>query len=170
VFYYIDKEVKKYIIINCKMPDKILGNYIRREKMILKQIKQLDNLILRNFSINDKEKIIPSPTQMQIMDFLLKNQNNDIYQKDIEKHLNSSRATVSSVLQTMEKNKIINRVTDKIDNRTKKVVLNPKCVELFEKRKKELKKLEETATRNISKKEIDEFLNTLEKMIKNLSN
>ena len=43
--------------------------------MILKQIKQLDNLILRNFSINDKEKIIPSPTQMQIMDFLLKNQN-----------------------------------------------------------------------------------------------
>jgi len=22
VFYYIDKEVKKYIIINCKMPDK----------------------------------------------------------------------------------------------------------------------------------------------------
>lgn len=138
--------------------------------MILKQIKQLDNLILRNFSINDKEKIIPSPTQMQIMDFLLKNQNNDIYQKDIEKHLNSSRATVSSVLQTMEKNKIINRVTDKIDNRTKKLVLNPKCVELFEKRKKELKKLEETATRNISKKEIDEFLNTLEKMIKNLSN
>ena len=70
----------------------------------------------------------------------------------------------------IEKNKIINRVTDKIDNRTKKVVLNPKCVELFEKRKKELKKLEETATRNISKKEIDEFLNTLEKMIKNLSN
>ena len=51
--------------------------------MILKQIKQLDNLILRNFSINDKEKKIQSPTQMQKMDLLLKNNNIDIYQNDI---------------------------------------------------------------------------------------
>ena len=136
--------------------------------MILKQIKQLDNLILRNFSINDKEKIIPSPTQMQIMDFLLKNQNNDIYQKDIEKHLNSSRATVSSVLQTMEKNKIIEKKNVKEDARSKEIIFSPVAQEKHEKIKEKLNKFEKIIRKDISDDDLNIFFKVTEQIKNNL--
>ena len=76
----------------------------------------------------------PTPTQMQIMDYFLDNNKKEIFQKDLEDILHLRRATVSGVLQTMEKNKLIQRVTDEEDTRIKKIILNKKAKKIFEKK------------------------------------
>lgn len=148
---------------------------------VLYQIKSLENLIARNFINNDEEFCsnqverkrmnIPTSTQMQIIEYILKNVDSDmdVYQKDLEEILNLRRATVSGVLQTMEKNGLIERITDDIDTRTKKIILNERAKEIFMKGQKKIKKIEEIAIREISNEELETFSNVINKMKNNIS-
>ena len=68
------------------------------EKDVLFYIKSLDLSILRKMMIGKDIKNSPSPTQIRIICFMVEHQNEDIYQKTIEKHLNLSRSTVSDVI------------------------------------------------------------------------
>ena len=84
---------------------------------LLFQIKSLEKMIFRTFVHDDKvhfakQKMIPTPTQMQILEYILANPKKETYQRDLEEILNLRRATVSGVLQTMEKNHLIERVID----------------------------------------------------------
>ena len=101
------------------------------DNKVLYEIKSLEKMLVRelinNSDIKDKENLLPTPTQCQIIEYILNNKNKDIYQKDLEKVLNLRRATVSGVLHTMEKNGLIKRVTDESDTRTKKIILNKKA-------------------------------------------
>ena len=67
---------------------------------------------------------LPTPTQMQIIEYILNHTSEDIYQRDLEDILNLRRATVSGVLHTMEKNNLIRRVTDNEDTRSKKILVS----------------------------------------------
>lgn len=74
---------------------------------ILYEIKSLEKEIVRslinNKSVDIPENIFPSPTQFQIIEKILDSKNQEINQKDLEDILNLRRATVSGVLQAMEK-------------------------------------------------------------------
>ena len=78
-----------------------------KDVKVLYQIKSLEKAIMRFFIRDlDVKKLdnccsIP-PTQMQIIGYILENKDKNIYQKDLEKVLNLTRATVSGVLATME--------------------------------------------------------------------
>lgn len=72
-----------------------------------------------------------TPTQMQIIEYILEHDGSCVYQKDLENVLKLRRATVSGVLQTMEKNDFIERVIDKNDTRVKKIILNKKTSKIF---------------------------------------
>lgn len=109
------------------------------DNKILYQIKTLEKMILRTFW-NDKEledeilikkEFKPTPTQMQIIEYILEHINEVVYQKDLEEVLNLRRATVSGVLQTMEKNELIERTTNTEDTRVKKIILHEKAKEYF---------------------------------------
>ena len=75
------------------------------EDKLLYNLHLLNKLIAREFICNNKDLFCgdPSATQMIIMNYILNHQNEDIYQKDLEEVLHLRRATVSGVLQTMEK-------------------------------------------------------------------
>lgn len=143
-----------------------------KEKKIIYQIKSLDKIIFRNVC-NDKDnkelisKIV-TPTQLQIIEYILEHIEEDIYQKDLENILNLRRATVSGVLQTMEKNNLIERVTAQLDTRTKKIILTKKAKEEFCKRSKKIDDLEEKIIKDISKEELDIFLKVIKKIKNNL--
>ena len=96
------------------------------EYQILYQIKKLEKLVIRNISGNcmelKKNKKIPTLTQMEIIDYILRSENQDIFQRDLEQVLKLRRATVSGVLQTMEKNNLIIRVQSNEDSRAKKII------------------------------------------------
>ena len=146
----------------------------------LYKIRSLEKMIIRLF-IDEKEfipeqcnlkkqKIFPTPTQMQIIAYILKHKNEDIYQKDLENVLKLRRATVSGVLKTMEKNGFITRITDKEDTRIKKIILNKNAEEIFEKSEKKLDELEKIVIKDISKTDLEIFSNVIDKMKENIEN
>ena len=148
---------------------------IMENARVLKKIKELESLTAQKlFSCNsDFRRNIeslprPTPTQMRIMEYILSKNDQDIYQKDLEDVLGIKRATVSGVLQTMEKNGLIERVIDENDTRTKKIILKKETREIFEKQKKKFEIIEKELTKNISEDEIQTFFNIIDKMEKNL--
>lgn len=145
-----------------------------REKRMLYQIKSLEKLIFRCF-IDDIEKIeeipsCPTPTQMQIIEYVVDHDGEVIFQKDLEKVLNLRRATVSGVLQTMEKNGLIERVCDSVDARVKRIILNEKAKEMFFRNVEKIEELEDIIVKGISSDKLKDFSLVLDMMKENLKN
>lgn len=142
---------------------------------VLYQIKSLEKLIIR-YLFNDCEgdrkelaqEAIPTPTQMQIIEYILEHLEKEIYQKDLEEAINVRRATISGVLQTMEKNKLIERVTDKEDTRTKKIILKEKARNIFKQNEKRMIEIEKIVVKDIPDEELKTFSKVIEKMKNNV--
>lgn len=140
---------------------------------ILYQIKSLNKSVVRTLLSNIECSInfdkIPTPTQIQILEYIIKN-NKEVYQKDLETILNLRRATISGVLQTMEKNNLIERISHEEDARTKKIILTEKARIMFEKNEEKILELEKVITKDITKKDLETFLKVINKMKENLKN
>lgn len=149
---------------------------MKREKDILYQIKTLDKMIFRKLCSSEdmlkaKNAIINrtmTPTQMQIIEYILEHDASSIYQKDLEKVLKLRRATVSGVLQTMEKNGLIERIVDEKDTRVKKIILNDKKKNIFYEKLEKIKIIENIIKRDISQEELDIFFEVILKMQSNI--
>lgn len=143
-----------------------------KQKRLLYQVHLLDKMIVREFVKSNKEFLFhdPSPSQMIIIEYILKHQNEEIYQKDLENVLHLRRATVSGVLQTMEKNNLITRTISSKDVRCKKIVLNDKSKELFDKGKENFIKLENIVSEGLTVEEINLFNKIILKMQNNIIN
>lgn len=135
---------------------------------ILFQIKNMHKSIVKTMMKNKNIKNYPSPTQIMIINFMIEHMQQDVYQKDIENYLGLSRATVSDVLNTMEKNYIIKRYISSKDTRTKRVFLNELALDKHCEAINHVKKINSIITRDISKEEIKIFVSILNKMKKNL--
>ena len=141
-----------------------------KDYKLLYQIKTLGALIGRLFvcSENNRNIILPTPTQMQIIEYILENPNENVYQKDLEDILDLRRATVSGVLQTMERNHLIERIIDTNDSRVKKVILNENAKKIFESHEKKLEEIESRIVHDITEEELIQFLKVIKKMQNNL--
>lgn len=141
------------------------------EDKLLYNLHLLNKLIAREFVCNNKDLFCgdPSATQMIIMNYILNHQNEDIYQKDLEEALHLRRATVSGVLQTMEKHELIERVLCDNDVRCKKIILKEKAKKMFDVKKMEFFKLEEVVKKGLSDEEIEIFCHIIESMQNNIN-
>ena len=134
------------------------------------QIKSLHHEIVRymmNNKCKDKNNI-PTMVQMQIIYYMKMHENENIYQKDLEKALNIRRATISEVLKTMEKNNIISRTVNENDTRVKKIALNQKAHIIFDNMKHVFKETEKILEKNIVSSDLKNFYKVLFKMKENL--
>lgn len=141
------------------------------ENIVLFKIKELDKKIVRTIIKENSDINIPplTSTQIQILKYMIEHQNEDVYQKDLENILNLRRATVSGVLQTMEKNNLIKREIYENDIRVKKIILNEKTKSIFLKNKQKIDEIEKNIIKNISKKDLDKFTQIIDKLITNLN-
>lgn len=142
------------------------------EKNVFNSIKELEKSIVRKIMSNDTGSELynkPSIAQMQIIKYILKHDNETIYQRDLEEVFNLRRATISGVLKTMEKNGIIIRVCDPEDARGKIVILSDNAKKLFRNKEMYFKELERVLKRGISKEELDVFYNVILKMRDNIN-
>lgn len=141
------------------------------EDKLLYNLNLLNKLIAREFICNNKNLFCsePSTTQMIIMDYILNHQNEDIYQKDLEEVLHLRRATVSGVLQTMEKHELVERVLCDNDVRCKKIILKEKAKKMFDMKRMEFYKMEEVIKKGISEEEIEIFCHIIESMQNNIN-
>src|SRR5699024_5700818 len=110
----------------------------------------------------------PTPTQIQIIEYLVRHMNDEVYQRDLENVFSLKRATISGVLQTMEKNGLISRVVDDTDTRKKKILLQEKTKEIFLQGKAKIEEIEQILLQNISEEELENFWKTLNQMKKNM--
>jgi DNA-binding MarR family transcriptional regulator len=144
------------------------------KKEVLYQINSLDKMIFRMViqknNIKECEIKRPTQTQMQIIEYILKQPENEVKQNELEEVLNLRRATVSGVLHTMENNGIITRVTDNSDGRVKKIILNNKAKEIFNTNKKNLKEIENIVVKDISNEDLETFFCVINKMKENIKN
>lgn len=139
------------------------------KKDVLFNVKELYQLIGKiMFNNVDKPNYKPTVAQIRFIDYLVKHSNSDVYQKDLEKEFHISRATVSDVLNTMEKHKIITRVVADNDTRTKKIILNEEFRRYHKEFKNEIHKMNEIITKNITADELKLFNEILDKMKKNV--
>lgn len=141
------------------------------ENIVLFKIKELDKKIVRTILKENSDINIPplTSTQIQILKYMIEHQNENVYQKDLENVLNLRRATVSGVLQTMEKNNLIKREIYENDVRVKKIILNEKTKSIFLKNKQKIDEIEKNIIKNISKKDLDKFTQIIDKLITNLN-
>ena len=137
---------------------------------LLYQIRALEKMIGRLFFCQELEnhKNLPTPTQMQIIEYILKHPNENIYQRDLENILSLRRATVCGVLQTMEKNQFILRTIDTNDSRIKKIILNDSAKDIYLTYEKKILEIEEILKHNLTDEEINIFLDIMKKMQNNL--
>ncbi len=109
--------------------------------------------------------------QASILKFIhKKSQSQKVYARDIETEFDMRRATIAGTLQLMEQNKLIVRKSEENDCRLKEIILTDKAKEIIQKLDIAIKEVEKKLTINISKEEISSFLNTIEKLSKNLEN
>ena len=105
---------------------------------------------------------------MLIINYLLNHEDEDVYQKDLEEILNLRRATVSGVLQTMERNSLIIRKVSINDARVKQIILQSDAKDRFLSGKKLIDTLNREIKRDLSDDEIKEFLRIINKMYDNI--
>ena len=135
-------------------------------KNFLREIKSLDHLIINRLSVDYISNIKRiTPSQIHILEYIINNSKKEVSQKDLEKILKHSRATVSSVLFTMEKNGLIKRNND---TKSKKIILTEKALNVIEKSKENINLIEKECLNGISQNDLCIFYKVLKKMKNNL--
>ncbi len=114
----------------------------------------------------------PHVTRMQnwIMGYLYRcrQENREVFQKDIERVFNIRRSTATGILQGMEKNGWIQKEPVENDARLKRLVLTQKAETAQKRLIAEMMRLEDEAKKGIPPEEIEAFIHTAHKMIDNL--
>lgn len=142
------------------------------DKNIFNSIKELEKGIVRKImseTLHDEMYSKPSIAQMQIIKYILKHEEETIYQRDLEEVFNLRRATISGILKTMEKNNVIIRVCDPNDARGKIVILSDDAKKFFKEKETLFKKIETVLKKDISKEELEIFYKVILKMRDNIN-
>ena len=103
--------------------------------------------------------------QAKIIGFLHhQSQKRDIFQKNIEEELDIRRSSVTSVLQLMEKNGYITRISDLKDARLKKILLTEKGHLIYEKIYSCILDFEKYLEDQMSEEEKDSLISLISKL------
>lgn len=137
------------------------------EQQVLFEIKQLQNSIVRTICNDMKKHNIASPPtliQVKITEYLIQNQDRDIYQKELEAVFKLRRSTISGILQTMEKRNIIKRIGSQNDARTKRIILTSDALKRHKEVFEYLERLEQQLIKDIKEEELELFYQVINKM------
>lgn len=134
------------------------------------EVKRLDNEIHSRMAVYRSEKGQGELTMMQswILGFIYRNPEKEIFQKDIEAKFSIARSTATGILQLMEKNGYIRRVSLPRDARMKELELTPKGVQMQEITIENIQRMENKLREGISKEDIEVFFRVIRKMRSNV--
>ena len=142
-------------------------------KNVVFEIKVLDNMIKRKIITETKQQNIPaglSPIQLKILHYLFIHQKDQVFQRDIERIIESRRSTTSGILNTMEKNHLINRTNSQQDARSKQIVLTNYSLEISKQMIERKNNLDQAIIASISEEELEIFFKVTEKIKNNIIN
>lgn len=142
---------------------------MKRKDTIGFKIRLIHNQIHKTMEARRKENE-GDLTGMQcwMMRFMREHEDEDVYQRDIEKEFKISRATASNMLSLMERKGLIERLPVDHDARLKKLVLTEKARNMQERAENDMKQMENRLVQGLSEAEIQQLKVTLDKMLANL--
>lgn len=141
-----------------------------RQKRIGREVSCLKNLFSRNIENNETIRFVNEITSANanILRFLAKNQNTDIYQKTIEENFSITKSTTSKILKLMEQNGLINRIGVDNDARLKKIILTEKGLAINESVRNVLDDVEKRALDGFNEEEIELLYSFFDRIRTNL--
>ncbi len=130
--------------------------------IVSRQIKRKMDTVVNKYNLTG--------VQSAILGYIYKKSKKGlVYAKDIEKDFDMRRATATGILQLMEKQGLIKREKENADARLKSIKLTEKALEIQKEIEKVIKESEKNLRKDLSEKEIKEFLRILSKMSKNIN-
>lgn len=133
------------------------------------EIKTTSNLIRRKIENEISEDENMTGNQGYILGFLYHQKDRDIFQKDIEQEFSIRRSTATGILNVMEKNNLIKRVSSKEDARLKKIILTKKGLKMHQQSYNKMQLIEKNLKNKLTEKEIEEFFHILDKIKDNIN-
>lgn len=157
--FFCKKECNTGDCSDCESPkDKRIGLHVRH----------LSNYIKKTIDLLAQDSEITG-IQSFLLGFLVReSEKRDLYQKDVEKYLKISKASVTSLLQQMEKKECIRRESVEGDARLKRIVVTPKGQSINENIMNHILLLENSMSKDISEQELRIFFSVISKIAKNL--
>ncbi|MCF0147381.1 MAG: winged helix-turn-helix transcriptional regulator [Clostridium sp.] len=143
---------------------------MNRKVMVAYELRTISNLIKRYIYRSAVTANCDQYSEIQglIINYLSKNKEKDVFQKDIEEIFTIRRSTVTGILQSMEKNNLIIRENVSYDARLKKIVLTDLGEEINIHIIKEMRKFEDAITKGVSDEELEIFVQILDKFKRNI--
>lgn len=139
------------------------------EKHIGAEMRMISNLIHRMFSSSrDSEEDAISGTNGWIIAYLAKNEDKEVFQRDLEEIFHVRRATISKTIRLMEHKGIIECSPVERDARLKKLSLTEKGKRLHNEKIDEVKRIEECLIKNIPREKLDTFFEVCDMIKQNI--
>ncbi len=107
-------------------------------------------------------------SQMEVLQFLCERKNQEIYQKDIERHFNLTHPTVIGILRRLQSKDLIIIKKSEKDKRKRNIILTKKVTLLEEKMYKKKNEIEEHIKSLLSDDEIYELERILKILCENI--
>ena len=133
-----------------------------------RNVHMLSRLLKRNTDIEVTKYGITGVQSAMIGFIYEKSRKKDVFAKDIEKAFDLRRASSAGLIQNMEKNGLIKREMVGNDARLRKIVLTEKALELRKKLDKSIKNMEKKMQEDLTKEEVEKYVELTKKMAKNL--
>lgn len=135
---------------------------------LLHEIKRLDIDIFQAINRRYKKMNLElTPMHAKIL-LHLASSDKKLCQKDLENLILCNKSTLSSIISTMEKNKLVTRETSKQDSRINYLLLTDRGLEMIDFLKKDKKVIEDNLNEGITEEEYQTFLKIVDKMKKNM--
>lgn len=134
------------------------------------EIHRLDNAIKKKIDNKLRSNGLDEATMTNgwVLRYLYENKDTEVYQKDIEKHFNIGRSTVTGILKLMEENELVKRVSVQNDARLKRVILLQKGIEVHLMIENAVYDTNQKIAENITPKEMDTLFCILQKIHNNI--
>ena len=140
------------------------------ERHIGFEIKTVSNLMRRKIENEVRQSENLTGNHTYILGFLYHQQNKDIFQKDIEQEFSIRRSTATGILNIMEKNGLLKRVSVDEDARLKKIILTKKGIEMHKQAFDKIQEFEKNLKKGLTDQELNYFFYVLDKIKNNIEN
>lgn len=132
--------------------------------------KAVSNLMRRKFNSCSlcTEAADLSGMQIFVLDYLYRNRDHAVFQRDLEAEFLVRRSTITGIVQGMEQKKLLKRISVKNDARLKQILLTDRAIALHEAVTQTVEQMEHIALEGLTDEEIAVFLAVLNKMKDNL--
>lgn len=130
-----------------------VANLVRRE---------IDS-ILRQLDFDETSR-----SNVWIIDYLVRHQDSDVFQRNIEREFSLTRSNISKVVDLMVQKGLIVRSPVEYDARLKKLSLTPKAIGINRQMRQEGEQFEERLLQGFSEQEIAQMRSYLHRMSENL--